>query len=375
MTRVAADTELSVTWPRALGWRLGRHLLAPVGDQQPGEVVRRLGAVLSMDESLAEIAVRVRMQDSQTGVLARALASGEIINAFAFRGSMHYLSAEDGGAYLAIRCAGRQWELPSWQQYYELTPSDWPRFREAVREALSEGPLTIAELGAVLTSRAAYRHLRPVFDEGAGTLIKPLTWQGDIGFGPRRGRHRTVQRLDHNPRWAGMWDLDDAGRHAVARYFASYGPTDADLVHYWLGNGLSAGTRRLRGWLYDLRDQLVSVDVEGQTRHILREDAESLLAAEPSPVVRFLPGHDQWVMGPGTRETHIVPPGRRTLVTHKASLVTAGGVVRGTWAVKDDELAVKWLDNDTPSREDLAQETGRLATIFGRPLDLVLQTS
>src|SRR5690242_11521938 len=106
MTRVAAETELSVTWPRTLGWRLGRHLLAPAGGRHAGDVVRRLGAIVSMDESLAEIAVRIRMQDSQTGELARALADGEVIKAFAFRGSMHYLSPEDGGAYLAIRCAG-----------------------------------------------------------------------------------------------------------------------------------------------------------------------------------------------------------------------------------------------------------------------------
>ena len=44
-----------------------------------------------------------------------------MIKAFAFRGSMHYLSPEDGGIYLALRSAGRQWELPSWVDYYRLT--------------------------------------------------------------------------------------------------------------------------------------------------------------------------------------------------------------------------------------------------------------
>ncbi len=39
-----------------------------------------------------------------------ALADGRVIKAFAFRGSMHYLSPEDGGMYLALRSAGRQWE-------------------------------------------------------------------------------------------------------------------------------------------------------------------------------------------------------------------------------------------------------------------------
>ena len=41
-----------------------------------------------------------------------------MIKAFAFRGSMHYLSPEEGGVYLALRAAGRQWELPSWVEYY-----------------------------------------------------------------------------------------------------------------------------------------------------------------------------------------------------------------------------------------------------------------
>ncbi|MDQ1614880.1 MAG: hypothetical protein QOJ60_819, partial [Actinomycetota bacterium] len=43
-----------------------------------------------------------------------------MIKAFAFRGSMHYLSPEDGGIYLALRSAGRQWELPGWVEYYRL---------------------------------------------------------------------------------------------------------------------------------------------------------------------------------------------------------------------------------------------------------------
>ena len=137
---------------------------------------------------------------------------------------MHYLSPEDGGDILALRAAGRQWELPSWQEHYELKPADWPRLREAVRDALADGPLTLAELGAAVTGRQEFRHLRPVFDEGAGTLIKPLTWQGDMGFGPRRNGQHTFMRLDDNPRWAGIPELDEAGPRAIAAYFGTYGP-------------------------------------------------------------------------------------------------------------------------------------------------------
>jgi len=132
---MTTSTEVSVTWAQALAWRMERQLLDPVGTESVAGVVRRLGAVLSMDESLAELAVRTRRTTSRPGQLAKALTEGKVIKAFAFRGSMHYLSPEDGGIYLALRSAGRQWELPSWVEYYRLTPSDWPDFRAAMRSA------------------------------------------------------------------------------------------------------------------------------------------------------------------------------------------------------------------------------------------------
>jgi hypothetical protein len=365
---MSTSTEATVPWRQALAWRMTRHLLDPVGSGSAADVVRRLGAVPSMDESLAELAVRIRRQTSQPGELAKALADGTVIKAFAFRGSMHYLSPEDGGVYLALRAAGRQWELPSWVECYRLAPSDWPAFRAAVRDALSGGPLTIPELGEVLASRREYRHLKPVFDEGAGTLIKPLTWQGDMSFGPPRDEQHTFQRLDGNPRWHGIPDLDEAGPSAITAYFRTYGPATPDHLHYWLGNGLSAGRQRLNGWLSSLAQQLAAVDVEGATAYVLREDLDSLAASRPSEAVRFLPGHDQWVMGPGTKDVHVTPSSRRDLVTRKANPLIVGGVVCGTWARKGDELTVTWLDEQHRPEQAIEQEASRLAVILDRDL-------
>ena len=106
-------TEATLTWEQALSWRLGRHLLEPVGSESVADVVRRLGAVLSMDESLAELAVRTRRTTSRRGELAAALAAGEVVKAFAFRGSMHYLSPEDGGIYLASGPRGGSGSCPA----------------------------------------------------------------------------------------------------------------------------------------------------------------------------------------------------------------------------------------------------------------------
>ncbi|HET7193746.1 MAG TPA: crosslink repair DNA glycosylase YcaQ family protein [Nocardioides sp.] len=366
------ETGASVTWSQALAWRMQRQFLDPVGSGSVAEVVRRLGAVLSMDESLAELAVGTRRTTSRPGDLAAALADGEVIQAFAYRGSMHYLSPEDAGIYLAIRSAGRQWELPSWVEYYRLAPSDWPDFRAAVRAALSDGPLTVAELGEALAGHRAYRHLKPVFDEGAGTLIKPLSWHGDLSLGPSRDGRRTVQSLDGNPRWAGIPDLDEAGPRAITAYFRTYGPATLDNLHYWLGNGLSAGRKRLQSWFAGLGDRLVPVDVEGTVAYAAREDVDALEAASASEAVRFLPGHDQWVMGPGTKDTHVTPAARRDGMTRKANPVIRGGVVRGTWVRKGDELTVTWLDASAPPTQVIEQEADRLAAILDQDLRLTL---
>jgi hypothetical protein len=365
---MGTSADVSVSWSQALAWRLERHLLDPVGSEPVAEVVRRLGAVPSMDDSLAELAVRTRCTTSSSGELEKALADGTVIKAFAFRGSMHYLSPEDGGIYLALRSAGRQWELPSWVEYYRLTPSDWPDFRAAVRSALSDGPLTLPELGDALTRHRAYRHLKPVFDEGAATLIKPLTWQGDMSIGPRRDGQHTFQRLDRNPRWTGIPDLDDAGPRAIMAYLRTYGPATFDHIHYWLGNGLSAGRKRLNRWLSELGDQFVAVNVEGTTAYVVGEDANTIDSARPSRAVRFLPGHDQWVMGPGTKDAHVTPTSRRDPVTRKANLVIVGGVVCGTWARKGDEITVAWLDKQQRPEAEIKQEVARLAGILDRDL-------
>lgn len=354
-----------MTWARALAWRLERHLLEPVGNEGVAAVVRRLGAIPSMDAALAELAVRTRQSSSRAGDLTKAWTDGEVVMAFAFRGAAHYLAADEGGAFLALRAAGRQWERTSWVDHYGLTAQAWPDFRAAVREAVAEGPLTVAELGEALARHRAYRHLRPVFDDGAGTLVKPLTWQGDVGIAPAHDGRLALQRLDTNPHWGGIPDLDEAGRYAVSAYLRAYGPATRDHVHHWLGDGLSAGRKRIDGWLAGLADELATIDVEGATTLVLRTDVDDLLVTRGSDVVRFLPGHDQWLMGPGTRDEHVTPPPLRDLMTRKANPVTRGGVVCGTWARSGGALEVRWLEDSSAPDSALRAEGGRLCGILG----------
>jgi hypothetical protein len=367
---------VSITWPQALAWRMRQQLLDPVGAESVEGVVRRLGAVQAQLDSAAELAVRTRRERSQAGEVARALAEGRIIKTFAFRGATHLMTPEDGGVYLALRAASRMWELPSWQSYYGLTPADWPLLRATVREALADGPLTLSGLGAAITARSQFRHLAEFFDGNPWTLLKALAWQGDLSFGPGQGRRTTFQRLDGNPRWAGVPELDEAGIRAVEAYFRAYGPATPDHLHYWLGEGLGAGRKRIQGWIARFGDRLAALDIEGERTYVLREDLEELAATQPSTAVRLLPGYDQWVLGPGTADAHVVPPGRRALVSRQANIVIAGGVVSGTWSLKQDDLSVEWFaEGAPPPDEALAAEIARLASILDRPIRSSVQTA
>lgn len=365
-----------LNWSQALARRLRQQLLDPVGTEPVQGVVRRLGAVPAQPDAAAELAVRARRERSRSGEVVHALAEGRSIKTFAFRGASHLLTPEDGGAYLALRAASRLWELPSWQHFYGLTPSDWPLLREAVREALADGPMTREELGAAVTARPKLRHLASAFADRAETLLKPLAWQGDMSFGPPRDGRATFQRLDHNPRWAGLPDPDEAGMRAVEGYFRAYGPATPDHVRYWLGGGLGVCRKRIQSWIAGFGDRLAAVDIDGESAYVLREDLEEVAATPATTAVRLLPGYDQWVLGPGTADAHVVPPARRTLVSRGANLVIGGGVVSGTWSRTDDQVLVAWFAEAVPpAREALAEEVARLATILDRPLRSTVQTA
>ena len=130
---------MPLRWSQALTWRMQQQLLDPVGADSVTGVVGRLGAVPAHPEPMAELAVRIRRRHSHSGEVASVLADGRIIRTFAFRGATYLMTPEDGGKYLALRCASRMWERPSWQRQYGLAASDWPHLREAVRVALEDG--------------------------------------------------------------------------------------------------------------------------------------------------------------------------------------------------------------------------------------------
>jgi len=137
---------------------------------------------------------------------------------------------------------------------------------------------------------------------------------------------------------------------------------------------LGAGRKRIQGWIASLDKRLAAVEVDGEPAYILRDDLQGLAGTHPNAVVRLLPGYDQWVIGPGTADPHVVPRRRRTLLSRQASFVIIGGVVGATWSLTDDGVAIGWFgEGGSPPREALVEEVARLARILDRPLQMSVQ--
>ena len=364
-----------VSWSQALAWRMRRHFLDPVGSVAVSEVVRRLCGVQAQVASSAELAVRVRQERSDVGEVARALGAGDLIRTWAMRGALHLLTPEAGGAFLSLMAAGRSWERPSWQRYFGVSPAQIEALRGAVREALAGRTLTREELIAAVVQQPGFEHLGHALRSGWGTLLKPLAWQGDLCHGPYRGA-RVTFRLprDASPRWAGVPEPDIAAPIALAAYLGAYGPTTGAAFGTWLAGGWF-GQRRIDAWVRDLGDRVALVDLEGERAYVLAEDLDELAASQASVAVRLLPGFDQWVLGPGTADGHVVPTSRRAAVSKQsgwiAPVALVGGLVSGTWELDGDRLRVAWFgEAGRPPRAALWAQVERWAALLGRDVSL-----
>ncbi|QBI54023.1 DNA glycosylase AlkZ-like family protein [Streptomonospora litoralis] len=352
-------------------WRLRRQFLQPRARGGAVEIVGRLCGVQAQVASAAETAVAVRSSRPRPGAVERALAAGELVKVWAMRGTLHVLPAGEAGAFLALLAATRTWEKPAWQRAFGVSPGEVAELAEAVGELLGNEVLTRDELVAGLVADRRFAHLEKQLRSGWGALLKPLAWQGVLCHGPARGGRATFTRPSAatGDRWQGLPETEEAAAAAIPAYLGAYGPATPEAFDAWL----SGGTMRkpmLRSLFAALGDRLAAVEVEGRRAYIRAEDADELAAARPSRAVRLLGAFDQYVLGPGTKDTGMLDAQHRAQVSRQAGwispVVVAGGRIAGVWETVDDELRVRLFPGaEPPERAALEAEAARLAPAGG----------
>src|SRR5690606_12892363 len=139
----------------------------------------------------------------------------------------------------------------------------------------------------------------------------------------------------HLPDWRPPPDPEAAAAHVIPAYLGTYGPAPLDSFEQWLYRG-ALRKSLLRSRVTALGDRLVEADSEGERAYARAEDVAEIEATEPAAgPVRLLPAFDQFVLGPGTKDTRIIPAARRAEISKTAGwispVVVAAGRVAGTW--------------------------------------------
>lgn len=350
---------------------MGRQLVDPIGSLGIVETVRALCGVQAQVPSWADLGLALRRQAHQPGEVRQALAERRLIRTWAMRGTLHLLDPGDAGAYLALVASARRWERPAWQRAFGVTPAQMQELAEAAGEALRGRVLEREELIEEIAARTGKRDLEAQLRSGWGAVLKPLAWMGQLCNGPSRGGRVTFTHPETwLPSWGGLPTTGDAAQLVIRAYLRAYGPATMKAFDAWLTRGRSTKAQ-IRRWLESVEDRLVTVEVDGHEGYARAEDLDELLATRPTQAVRMLAGFDQYLLGPGTGDTSIVPAQRRKQVSRTAGwispVVLDRGRVAGVWDLDGDLLTVTLFAPPTsPASRLLRSEADRVAAALGR---------
>ncbi|WP_410873226.1 winged helix DNA-binding domain-containing protein [Nocardia sp. A7] len=360
---------LSVGWDQVFAWRLGRQFVAAPTGGCAADVAARLAGVQAQVASAAETAVAVRSSDARARGVGEALGAGTLMKTWAMRGTLHAMVPEQAAAALSLIGSARTWEKPSWQKTFGATPEQVAALVEVVSGVLADQVLTRDELVDAVLAEPGFAHLGEQLRSGWGAVLKPLAWQGALCHGPARGSKVTFTApAGRTPGWKGLPEPESAAPTLISAYLGAYGPATPEAFDAWLSRN-SLRKTVVRGWFAAMGAALTEVDVEGRTGWIPSEFADDLAAARLDGRVHLLGPFDQYVLGPGTGDTALLPAEHRSKVSRTAGwispLVLLDGRIAGTWEQVDDEVVVSMFDGRKLPKRTLSAAVNRFAEATG----------
>lgn len=361
-----------LAWDNVLAWRMRRQLLDRPKSADALAVASRLCGIQAQVASSAELAVAARRANPRKGDVARNLASRKLIKTWAMRGTLHVLPVTEAAAYLAVLAASRFWEKGAWQRTF-ATAQQIEQIGKAACTALDGTVLTREQLTDQIIEHTKDQSIKKHLTSGWGAVLKPLAIQGLLINGPSEGNRVTFTRPDtYLKNWPGLPEPNAAAHTVIPAYLGAYGPASPEIFDNWLIRG---GSKRsaLKGWFGELVDAgtIVEVDVDGQTAYARTDQVEDIARAKPFDDVRLLPAFDQFVLGPGTKDVHIIAAKRRAQVSKAAGWISPvlvwRGRVAGTWEVKDGTLQVVcFKESGKPPKKQIEAEAAPRRVIHRR---------
>jgi hypothetical protein len=389
MPKRRREPELTTTWRRVLTLRLARQrVLERAGRADLLEVVSGLVGLHAQVMSAAELQAAVRIDGLRRTDVADALwRRRSLVKTWAFRQTLHLLTADDLAAFVLAARSLERWHTPAWLRYFKMTETGVAEVIDAIGDVLTDQPMTRVGIVDDVVERVRRPHLRADMLTGWGTFLGPAAQRGKLVFGPSEGRN--VAFVDPSD-WLGRAirssadepAADEALAGLIARYLAAFPGSSREMIARWWGGGrLTAVTRALGR----MPVELAEIDVEGTRGLVRRDDLAALAGTEPAEHVRLLPGFDPFT-NELPRHVDAVLDDRLHDRVHRTAgwvtpIVVLDGRVGGTWELENGKggagrLVVRpfgrWRGG---ARKELEPEVDRLSAYLERRLTLEVERS
>ena len=309
--------------------RLHHQSIAPAELAEPGDVVKRLGAIQAQDYLGALWAVGLRMKTATESIIEQAIRDRKIIRTWPMRGTLHFVAPEDVRWMLTLLTPRLLAGSARRRQQLELDEAALARSAELFVSALQGSrQRTRPEMMDILSQGG----IAPTGQRGY-YLLWWAAQNGLICFGPRQGKQDTFVLLDE---WLPqakrkMLSREEALVELARRYFTGHGPGTIQDFMWW--SGLPAADARAAAAMAE--PQLASQVIDGQSYWFSAASSATQAASVASPTAFLLPGFDEYLLGYRDRSAvldvahagKVVPGGNGMF---KPMIVIDGRVV-GTW--------------------------------------------
>ncbi len=333
---------------------LARQLLVAKSSLDPFSAIEHLVGIQAQVPTNPHIALWSRLEGFDTDQLDRLLTERSVVRSAALRGTIHLLTAADCVAIWPLEQAVLEQEMRTHRDFapvlaaVDLTePMAWarqflqePRTQPQLKSALAQQfpDLDPAALAFACRNRLALAQVPPRGMWARSNQVTVVTVEAWLGL--PLDRTLTVEQV-------------------VPRYLAAFGPARPADMATW--SRLTA----LAGAFDAVRAELVEfVDERGRTYFDV-PDAPRPDPDTPVPV-RFLPEYDNVLLSHADRSRFVdrdvkalYPPGRLG-----RGHVLVDGMLRGTWIVDGDHIAVLHLELSRRDRDEVGDEATRLSELF-----------
>lgn len=335
----------ALTWAQLSAWRMTRHHLV---DRAPRaallDVVSDICGLHAQLMSSAELTAWARVADLEAGAVATALGDDRsLVKSWAMRGTLHLLRSSEYGMWLGGMGTYRHYLKPAWSKGFGISQEELTRMIAAVAKALDGKALTRDELATEVARIARSPALAEKLRGSWGSTLKPATYQGQLCFGPNRGRNVTFV---HPDQWLTNLRVEPPGDEAMAtitrRFLAAHGPATRDDYARWWAMSPAEAAKRIKA----LGDEVEEVDVAGTSMWMLTADVDAAAACGPEKVVRLLPAFDQFVIASTRQADNLLPGPFRSRIYRPQGWISpvllVGGQMAGVWKHerKNDRVAV-----------------------------------